>query len=68
VGASMNRLTTASSISQENNIATTQVLSDLQDADYTQVVSDLAKQQTAYQAAIAASAKISQVSLLDYLQ
>jgi len=68
IGASMNRLTTATSVAQDNNLATTQVISSLQDADYTQVVSDLSKQQTAYQAAIASSAKISQISLLDYLQ
>jgi flagellar hook-associated protein 3 FlgL len=68
VGASMNRLSTASSVASDMNIATSQVLSSIQDADFTQVVSDLSKQQTAYQAAIAASAKISQVSLLDYLK
>jgi len=68
VGSSMNRLTTATTTGQDNNLATTQVISSLQDADYTQVVSDLSKQQTAYQAAIASSAKISQISLLDYLQ
>jgi len=67
VGSSMNRLTTATSVGQDSNLATSQVVSTLQDADYLQVVSDLAKQQTAYQAAIAASAKVSQVSLLDYL-
>jgi flagellar hook-associated protein 3 FlgL len=68
VGTNMNRLTTATSIGQDLNIASAKVLMNLQDADFTQVVSDLAKQQTAYQAAIAASAKISQISLLDYMR
>jgi len=48
--------------------STTKIMSDKQDIDIMQVVSDLSKQETAYQAAIAASAKVSQVSLLDYLR
>lgn len=68
VGASMNRLTAASSIGDDMKLANSKVLSSLQDADYLQVVSDLAKQQVAYQTAIAASGRISQISLLDYLK
>jgi len=48
----------------------TQIQSDLSnkyDADITQVVSDLAAQQTAYQAALKATASILQMSLLNYL-
>lgn len=68
MGASINRLSSASSIGEEMQLNTTKVLSGLQDVDIMEVVSELSKQQTAYQAAIAASAKISQVSLLDYLR
>lgn len=68
VGSSANRLTSVSSVNDDQKLTTTKVLSGLQDVDYLQVVSDLTKQQTAYQTAIAASAKISQISLLDYLK
>lgn len=46
----------------------TKAVSAKQDADYTQVLSDLSTQQTVYQATLAAAAKISQISLLDYMQ
>lgn len=68
VGSSANRLTSVGSVNEDQKLTTTKVLSGLQDVDYLQVVSDLTKQQTAYQTAIAASAKISQISLLDYLK
>ena len=68
VGASLNRLTAASSSGASTKLATTTLLSSVQDADYIQVVSDLTKQQTAYQTALAAAAKVSQTSLLDYLK
>ena len=67
LGARMNRLDGAAKVIDEMKFSITKVLSDKQDVDFMQVVSDLSKQQTAYQAAIAASAKISQISLLDYL-
>ena len=68
VGASLNRLTAASSIATSMQLANTTALSSIQDADYISVVSDLSKQQTAYQTALAAAAKVSQTSLLDYLK
>ena len=68
VGAGLNRLTAATSNGSSMQLANTQMLSTIQDADFTQVVSDLSKQQTAYQAALAAAAKVSQTSLLDYLK
>jgi flagellar hook-associated protein 3 FlgL len=67
LGARMNRLDGAAKVIDEMKFSITKVLSDKQDVDFMQVVSDLSKQQNAYQAAIAASAKISQISLLDYL-
>lgn len=68
LGARMNRLESAKNVIDEMKFSLTKVLSDKQDVDFMQVVSDLAKQQTAFEAAIAASGKISQVSLLDYLR
>lgn len=68
LGARMNRLDGASRINDEMKLSITKVLSGIQDVDYMQVVSDLSKQQTAFQSAVAASAKISQVTLLDYLR
>jgi flagellar hook-associated protein 3 FlgL len=67
LGARMNRLESAKNVIDEMKFSLTKVLSDKQDVDFMQVVSDLAKQQTAFEAAIAASGKISQVSLLDYI-
>lgn len=68
VGARMNRLDGSSQVNDNTKLSLTKILSNIQDVDYMQVISDLSKQQTAYQAAIAASAKISQVTLLDYLR
>lgn len=68
VGSSANRLASIGSVNDDQKLTTTKVMSGLQDVDYLQVVSDLTKQQTAYQTAVAASAKISQISLLDYLK
>lgn len=68
IGARMNRLTSASSVNDDMKLSITQVTAGLQDVDYAQVISDLTKQENAFQTAVAASAKISQVSLLDYLR
>lgn len=68
LGARMNRLEGQKSVIEEMKFSLTKVLSDKQDVDFMQVISDLTKQQTAFEAAIAASGKISQVSLLDYLR
>lgn len=67
LGARMNRIEGARAVLEEMKFSLTKVLSDKRDVDFMQVVSDLSKQQTAYEAAIAASAKVSQVSLLDYI-
>jgi flagellar hook-associated protein 3 FlgL len=68
IGARINRLTSASSVNADMEVSLKTVTSSLQDADFIQVISDLTKQQTAYQTAVAASAKISQISLLDYMR
>ncbi len=68
VGARENRLQNADNILTSTKDYLTKAVSAKQDTDLTQVLSDLAKQQTAYQATLAASAKFSQLSLLDYMQ
>jgi flagellar hook-associated protein 3 FlgL len=68
VGARENRLQNADNILANTKDYLTKAVSAKQDTDLTQVLSDLAKQQTAYQATLAASAKFSQLSLLDYMQ
>ncbi|BDV44436.1 flagellar hook-associated protein 3 [Geotalea uraniireducens] len=68
LGARLNHLTAAGNIIDDRKLSLTKVISDKQDVDFAQVISDLTKQQTAYQAAMAASAKVSQMSLLDYLK
>ena len=68
IGARRNRLDSANNVIDEMKFSITKIMSDKQDVDIMQVISDLSKQQTAFDAAMAASAKVSQVSLLDYLR
>ena len=67
VGALSNRLTTASNRLQSTEQSTTQLLSNVQDADMTQVMVNFSTQQAAYQAALRAGAQIIQPSLMDFL-
>ncbi len=68
VGARENRLQNAGNILSSTKDYLTQAVSAKQDADLTQVLSNLSTQQTAFQATLAATAKFSQLSLLDYMQ
>lgn len=67
VGALSDRLTTASNRLQSTEQSTTQLLSNVQDADMTQVMVNFSTQQAAYQAALRAGAQIIQPSLMDFL-
>jgi flagellar hook-associated protein 3 FlgL len=67
VGATTNRLTTAASRLSEIEQNTTSLLSDTQDADMAQTMIDFSTQQSVYQSALHAGAKIVQSSLLDFL-
>jgi flagellar hook-associated protein 3 FlgL len=67
VGATTNRLTSAASRLSDIEQSTTSLLSDTQDADMAQTMIDFSTQQSVYQSALAAGAKIVQASLLDYL-
>ena len=52
---------------QDLKLNYTERKSELEDADITQAVMDLTSRQTAYKAALASSAKVMQLSLVDYL-
>ncbi len=68
VGARENRLQTAGNVLTSTKDYLTKNLSSKQDADYLQVLSDLSKEQTAYQATLAATVQFSKLSLLDYMK
>ncbi len=67
VGALSDRLTTATNRLQQTEQSTTQLLSNVQDADMTQVMVSFSTQQAAYQAALRAGAQIIQPSLMNFL-
>ena len=67
VGATTNRLTAADSRLHQVEESTTQLLSNVQDADMAKTLIDYSMQQNVYQAALHAGANIIQQSLLDYL-
>ncbi len=67
VGSKVIRLESASSRLTDLNLNYTSLLSDVEDADLTQLVADLATQENSYQAALIASSKIIQPSLLNFL-
>jgi flagellar hook-associated protein 3 FlgL len=68
VGATTNRLTTASSRLTELQENTTKLLSNTQDADMAKTMIDYSTQQNVYQAALRAGGNIVQSSLLDFLR
>lgn len=53
---------------QDQELRLNQVLSGLEDADIARVSVELSRQQLAYQAALAAGARILEITLLDYLR
>jgi flagellar hook-associated protein 3 FlgL len=67
VGALSNRLTSATSRLQQLQQATTQQLSNVQDADMAQTLINFSTQQAVYQAALKSGAQIIQPSLMDFL-
>jgi flagellar hook-associated protein 3 FlgL len=66
VGSKMVRLETRSSILDSLNLTTTKRLSDIEDTDITDAVIDLESIEVTYQAALASSAAIMKLSLVDY--
>ncbi len=67
VAAKMTRLNSVSNMITQNQNTVRNIISDTQNVDYAKAAVELSQQQTAFQAALSATAKITQLSLLDYL-
>ncbi len=65
--ARVSRLDSASSMLTTSKNTLETIIGDNQNADYTKLAVQLSLQQTAFEASLSATAKISQMSLLDYL-
>jgi flagellar hook-associated protein 3 FlgL len=68
VGGRMTALDTASRVGESLEFSNKALLSALQDVDYAEAASRFASQQTGLQAALAAYAQTSKISLFDYLR
>jgi flagellar hook-associated protein 3 FlgL len=68
VGARYNRVTQMKQSSQDHLLSVSSQLSDIEDVDLPKAIMELQIQQTSYQAALAATAKVIQPSLIDFLR
>jgi flagellar hook-associated protein 3 FlgL len=68
VGARYNRVTQMKQSAQDHLLSMTSQLSDIEDVDLPKAIMELQIQQTSYQAALAATAKVIQPSLIDFLR
>jgi len=68
VGARYNRVEQMQLSAQDRLLSVTSQLSDVEDIDLPKTIMDMQLQQTSYQAALAAAAKVIQPSLIDYLR
>lgn len=67
VGSKMIRMETRDNILQDLNFSGTERLSKIEDADITEAIIDLKAKELAYQAALASSARVMQLSLVNYM-
>lgn len=67
IGARVKDIETRQANLDDQNLATTQLLSDLQDTDFNEAISKFSMLQTSLQASLASTAKIANLSLMDYL-
>lgn len=67
IGSRMGEIESVSSVNEDLNLQYQQTLSDLQDLDYAQSITDLMRKQTDLQAAQQSFARVSQLSLFNYL-
>jgi flagellar hook-associated protein 3 FlgL len=67
LGNKANRVETAMLNQEDVKIDLQQILSRYQDADAIETFNDIIKQETAFQAALSVTAKVSKISILDYL-
>jgi flagellar hook-associated protein 3 FlgL len=68
VGARYNQVTAAQDASESRVMDLTGQLSDVEDIDLAKTITDMQLQQSAYQVALAAAAKVVQPSLVDFLR
>lgn len=68
IGSKVNRMEIKENIFQELKIVNTDRLSAIEDADIAEAIIDLKEKELAYQAALASSSKVMQLSLVDYLK
>jgi flagellar hook-associated protein 3 FlgL len=68
VGARYNRVEGMKQSAQDRLLSVTAQLSDVEDVDLPKTIMDMQMQQTSYQAALAATAKVIQPSLIDFLR
>lgn len=67
LGSKMIRMEIKGNILQSMDIANTERLSNIEDADIAEAIIELKQKELAYQAALASSAKVMNLSLIDYL-
>ena len=67
IGSRMNEVDSMKSVNSDLNIQYDQTLSNLQDLDYAKTITDLTRGQTQLQASQQSFAKVSQLSLFNYL-
>jgi flagellar hook-associated protein 3 FlgL len=68
IGARYNRIEQAKESALDRLLSVTSQLSDIEDIDLPKTIMEMHLQQTSYQAALAASAKVIQPSLIDFLR
>jgi len=68
VGSRYNRINQMKDLAQDRKLSVTTQLSDIEDIDLPKTIMEMQLQQTSYQAALAASAKVIQPSLIDFLR
>ncbi len=68
IGSRYNRVTQMKDSAQDRLLSVASQLSDIEDIDLPKTIMDMQLQQTSYQAALAATAKVIQPSLIDFLR
>ncbi|MCD4716276.1 MAG: flagellar hook-associated protein FlgL [Desulfobacterales bacterium] len=68
VGSKMLRMEIKENIFQDLKISNTERLSEIENADITEAIIDLQAKELVYQAALASSAKVMELSLVDYIK
>jgi flagellar hook-associated protein 3 FlgL len=68
IGSRYNRITQMKESAQDRLLSVTSQLSDIEEIDLPKTIMEMQLQQTSYQAALAAGAKVLQPSLIDFLR